>query len=254
MIRKIQKLTNKKYFNIVIIIIIITVMLFILGIIILKYQVEGETNMPFQLSKISIISTSGGQNKEKQDVKWAFDLYQSNDIYLSIEKNKHYDKTEAIQSIKINNIKIESNKKENVKIYKPDEQAENTIFKNEEKNIVENIEYTGDMESNIKQMKISNQGGIIAFRCSNNNIVEYTSNEEEINHQELLKKAEVKPEDLETQITFDLNIELQDKKEYQSTITLKLPVGNVIEKGTESTEITDLKNFIFKRIVTTHSQ
>ena len=97
-------------------------------------------------------------------------------------------------------------------------------------------------------MKISNQGGIIAFRCSNNKLAEYTSNDEEINHQELLKNAGIKQEQLETKITFELNIELENQIQYQSTITLNLPVENVIEKGTQGKEITDLKKFIFKRI------
>ena len=47
------------------------------------------------------------------------------------------------------------------------------------------------MQSNLKQMKISNQGGIIAFRCSNDNLKQFTSNDEEINHQELLKRLKL---------------------------------------------------------------
>lgn len=248
MIKKLRGITNKKYFHVVMIMIIIAVILFALAIIILKYNVEGETNMPFKLSKISIISSAEGIDKETVDTKWAFDVYQSNDIFLYMDKNESYGKTEAIQSIIIQNIKIEASKEENIKIYKPDAEEENAIFKNKEDNVVKNIEYIGDMESDLKQMKISNQGGIVAFRCSNDNLAEYTSDEEEINHNELLKKAGVKLEDLKTKITFDLIIRLENEKEYQSTITLDLPIEDVIEKGITSIEITDLKNFIFKRV------
>lgn len=248
MIGKLRNLTSKKYFHIVMIIVIIFMILFALGIIILKYNVEGETNMPFILSKISIISSSEGIDKETTDTKWAFDVYQSNDVFLYIDKNERYDKTEAIQSIEINNIKLEAKQKEKMKIYKPDEQEEKLIFKNKEENVVQSIEYTGDMESNLKQCKISNQGGIIAFRCSNNDLAVYTSDEEEINHHELLKKAGIMQEDLKTKITFDLIIKLETGKEYKSTIDLDFPVENVIEEGTTSVEITDLKNFIFKRV------
>lgn len=248
MIRRWSNLTSKKYFHIVILIIIIAIILFALGIIILKYNVEGETNMPFQLSKISIISSSEGIDKETTDTKWAFDVYQSNDVFLYIDKNEGYGKTEAIKTVKINNIQIESNRKENIVIYKPDEQEEKVIFKNKEENIVQNIEYIGDMESNLKQLKISNQGGLVAFRCSNNNLATYISNDEEINHHELLKKSGIIQEDLKTKITFDLLIKLEEGKEYKSTISLDFPVDDVIENGTTSTEITDLKNFIFKRI------
>lgn len=248
MINKLKNITNKKYFHIVVVIVIFAVILFALGIIVLKYNVEGETNMPFELSKISIISSSEGIDKEATNTKWAFDIYQSNDVFLYIDKNEGYGKTEAIKTVKINNIQIEAKKKENIKIYKPDEQEEKLVFKNKEENIIESIEYIGDMESNLKQRKISNQGGIVAFRCSNDNLATYTSDEEEINHHELLKKAEIKQEDLQTKVTFDLSIELQAGKEYKTTVSLDFPVDNVIEKGTESKEITDLKNLIFKRV------
>lgn len=248
MINKLKNITNKKYFHIVVVIVIFAVILFALGIIVLKYNVEGETNMPFELSKISIISSSEGIDKEATNTKWAFDIYQSNDVFLYIDKNEGYGKTEAIKTVKINNIQIETKKKENIKIYKPDEQEEKLVFKNKEENIIESIEYIGDMESNLKQRKISNQGGIVAFRCSNDNLATYTSDEEEINHHELLKKAEIKQEDLQTKVTFDLSIELQAGKEYKTTVSLDFPVDNVIEKGTESKEITDLKNLIFKRV------
>ena len=139
MMRKLRDLTSKKHFHIVVMIVIITIILFTLGIIILKYNVEGETNMPFQLSKISIISSSEGMDKETTDTKWAFDVYQSNDIFLYIDKNEEYGKTEAIKSIIVNNIQIEAKQKDNIKIYKPDEQEEKLIFKNKEENKVEAI-------------------------------------------------------------------------------------------------------------------
>lgn len=248
MIRKLRDITRKKYFHIIVIIVIFAMILFALGIIVLKYSVEGETNMPFQLSKISVISSSEGLDQQATDTRWAFDVYQSNDVFLYLDKNDGYGKTEAIKAVEINNIQIEAKKKENIKIYKPDEQDEKLVFKNKEENIVESIEYIGDMESNLKQQKISNQGGIVAFRCSNDNLTSYISNDEEINHHELLKKAGIGQEDLETKLTFDLIIKLEEKKEYKTTIGLDFPVDNVIEKGTTSREITDLKKFIFKRV------
>ena len=183
-------------------IVIVFVILFVLGIIVLKYNVEGETNMPFVLSKISVISSSEGIDKEAVDSKWAFDIYQSNDVFLYIEKNEQYGRTEAIKSVVIDNIQIDSNRKENIKIYKPDSQEEKMIFRNKEENVVQSIEYTGSMESILKQLKISNQGGLIAFRCSNDNLAEYISNDEEIKHTELLKKAGIKQEDLKTKINY----------------------------------------------------
>lgn len=241
-------ITNKKSFHIVMLIIIITVLICTVGIIILKYHEEGETNMPFTLSKISIISSCEGIDKEAIDSKWAFDVYQSNDIYLYIDKNSNYGKTEIIKNICVDNIQIEAKEKEKIKIYKPDNEEEKVIFKNKEANIVNKLEYTGDVESNLKDLKVSNQGGLIAFRCSYDNLVEFKSNDEQILHTELLKKANIKLDDIKMKLTFDLTIKLEGKKEYKTTISLNLPNENVIEEGVSSIEKTDLENIIFKRI------
>lgn len=240
MIRNIKNIINKKYFYRVMVTITIAIIIFLIGMFVLKYNIEGETNIPFTISKIAIISSGEGIDKQASDTKWAFDIYQSNDIFLYLDKNQNYGKTEIIRNVKIDNIQINAIKKDNIKIYRPEEQEENVIFKNKEENIVQNLEYIGDMQSNLKQMKISNQGGIIAFRCSNDNLKQFTSNDEEINHQELLKKAEIIKEDLNANITFDLILQLEAGKVYKTTINLDLPVEDVIEKGTTSTEITDL--------------
>ncbi len=248
MIGKFRNIRNKKYFNIVMIMIIISTILFALGIMILRYNVEGETNMPFQLSKIAVISSQEGMDQGGTDTKWTFQINQTKDIFLYLDKNSGYGKTEAIKTATIDNIQIEAKEKGNIKLYKPDEQEEKTIFKTKEENEVQKIEYTGEMESNLKQLKISNQGGIVAFRCNINQLAKYASNDEEINHQQLLKKADVKQEDLEIKLKFDLTIKLQGAKEFKATIPLDLPVGNVIEEGTASTEITQVKDIIFKRM------
>ena len=58
----------------------------------IKYQVEGESNMPFKLSKITIVSTAEGNENEGAKEKWNMSIYQNNDIYFSIEKNDKYNK------------------------------------------------------------------------------------------------------------------------------------------------------------------
>ena len=60
MIDKLKNLTKTKSFHICMIIVIIVVILFVVGLLVLRYSVEGETNMPFDLSKIVIISTQEG--------------------------------------------------------------------------------------------------------------------------------------------------------------------------------------------------
>lgn len=78
--------------------------------------------------------------------------------------------------------------------------------------------------------------------------MEFKSNDEQILHTELLKKANIKLDDIKMKLTFDLTIKLEGKKEYKTTISLNLPNENVIEEGVSSTEKTDLENIIFKRI------
>lgn len=245
---KIKYLMGKRSFHLCMIIVIIAIILFALGIIILRYNVEGETNMPFKLSKITIISSSEGIDKNAGENKWAFDINQNNDIYLYIEKNKNNSKQEAIRSILITNINI---KKENElgisNVYKPNSLDTGTNFSNIEENLINSIEYKGAMESDIKNLKISNQGGIIVFRCSNDKIAEYISNEEEINHSELLKKSGVAEENLHCSVNFDLIIITEDGKEYKTNVELEAPVNGIVDKGTSSKEITNLKDIIFKR-------
>lgn len=77
------------------------VILTIVVIVIIKYNVEGEKNMPFKLSKITIISTAEGLEPEENDqnIKWKLNLIQNNDIYISIAKNGEDNKESIIESV-----------------------------------------------------------------------------------------------------------------------------------------------------------
>ena len=248
MLQKLKNFMNKKYFHISMLIVILTIIVFSAGLLILKYNVEGETNMPFNLTKISVISSVEGIDKDSGENKWAFDIYQNNDIYIYIDKNEKYKQTEAIKTILINNFKYEGKNIGNINIYKPDTEEENVVFKYKEENKTSNLEYVGEMVNDIKTMQISNQGGITAFRCSNDKVAEYISNEETIVHNELLKKANISNEQIKFNLKFDLTIILENGKEYKTTISLDLPVEDVVNSGTTSKEYVDMEQFIFKRI------
>ena len=249
MVENIKRLVNKKSFHLCMVIVIIAIILFSLGIIALKYSVEGETNMPFNLEKIAIISSSEGRDKTNEQYKWAFDVNQNNDVFLYIKKNDKYGKQEIIDSIVIDNINVEKeNEKGVIKFYKPEQDEGKTMFNNLEENAINNIEFTGDMKSNLKQLKISNQGGIVAFRYANDELAEYLSNDEEINHNELLKKVNLSEGDLKSKLSFDVTIKLKSGKDYKANISLDVPVEGILEEGTTSREITDMKDIVFKRI------
>lgn len=248
MLDKLKYLTSRKSFHVAMIIVILAVILFVVGILVLRYNVEGETNMPFELSKISVISSSGGNSLEAVDTRWKYSIYQSNDIYLYIDKNSNDAETEAISSILINNIHVDGQNSDKVKIYRPDSQAESQMFVNQDTNVVEQIEYKGAMESNLKNLEISNQGGLIVFRCLYDNLDEYSSNDDVINYQELLSKTGITNEELKAKLTFDFTIKTDNGKEYNTNISLDIPIGDVVGQGTTSMEITDMSGFIFKRI------
>lgn len=247
---ELKKFMNKKEFHIGILIFIVFVVLIIVGFMILRYSVEGETNMPFKLSKISIISSAEGKDKEEtvEGNAWNFDINQNNDIYLYVEKNEEYNKTETIKEVKIENITATTeSKKGELKVYKPDVGNSNIIFSNKPENEIQNLTYTASENADMKNLKITNQSGVIAIRLANEKLAEYVSNEEQINHNELLKKADVAYEDIKVTIEFELIIVLDSNKQYKTTISLELPLEEVIEKGTTSKEFTDMEKYIFKR-------
>ena len=240
---------KQKAFHVSIIIIIISVILCVGGMLILKYEVEGESNMPFKITKISIIESVEGLENESAGEKWSFRVNENNDIYIYIEKNFSYGKTEIIDSVEVKNIKANRQKElGELKFYKP-VMDEKKMFVNQTENEITDIIYTGELESNIKEQKISNQGGIVAFRYGINNLSQYVSeNDELIDHSQLLKLTNITQEDLQTQLTFDIIINLKSGKKYQAPISVDIPTDEIIEKGTVGIDITDLKNIIFKRI------
>ena len=240
---------KQKAFHVVIIIIIIFAILCVGGILILRYQVEGESNMPFKITKISIVESVEGMENQEANEKWNFSVNQNNDIYIYIEKNSSYGKTEIIDSVEIQNINVNKSKElGELKFYKP-VGDEKRMFINLPENEITDIEYSGELESNIKEQKISNQGGILAFRYAINNLSQYVSeNDEQINHSQLLKLTNITQEDLQSNLRFNIIIKLNSGKKYQAPISLDIPTDEIIEKGTVGIDITDLKDIIFKRI------
>src|SRR5699024_1583546 len=125
---KISELKNKKIFHVWMIIAIILLILIIAGIIMLRYQVEGESdnNLPFEISKMIVVSTAEGQEIEaNDDTKWNFSVNQENDIYISINKNEEYKRKASIKSLSFENINIQKAEgTENIKLYRANDKGE----------------------------------------------------------------------------------------------------------------------------------
>jgi hypothetical protein len=241
---------SKKIFNICMVFIIIVIILFVATMLILNYDVNGETNMPFQVSKISIISTVDGKDVENSDYKWGIDVIQNNDIYVYIEKNNGYSKQETIKSVTLDEFNIEqSPTKGKIKIYKP-VVNQTSLFQNLDENIIDKLEFVGAKSTDTRNLEISNQGGVICFRCANNDIGTYNSNDdEEIQYNELIKKLNISEEDLTAKLSFNITITLNSGKVFKAEdVEITIPNENIVEEGTVGQEYTDLENIVFKRI------
>ena len=237
--------------------IIATIIIFVITII-MQYNEEGEKNMPFELSKITIVSTAEGietsknqegENQEENNSTWKFNVLQNNDLYFTISKNDSYEKEEIIKNIKIDNIKIlEEPKIGTVKAYMPNS-LEGRRFKYSDEYLIENeLNYKGASKSDEKNLEIGNQGGNFSFSLCNTELGNYESNEDtEIKHDaSLIEKMGKTDEDLKFKVSFDLSLELE-KKKYKTTIELNLPCENLISQGKSTRIIEDTSQFIFKR-------
>ena len=238
----------RKALYVAIIAVIIVSISFTALMFILRYDEKGETNMPFEVTKISVISVANAQDVKDDKNKWNKNVELDNDIFIYLDKNDEYKKTETIEKIVINNFKIvQKSKKGEISIYKPSEN-QNSFFENSEENKVAEITYTGEQSTDIQKLHISNQGGMIAFRIANLNLGNFTSNEIEIESKDYLKNINIQDDEIKAKISFDMTIFLNGGRKYKaSEIELDVPSRDTVETGNCSTEITDLK-LVFKRI------
>lgn len=246
---KISELKGKKIVHICVILGIIVLILIIAGIIMLRYQVEGETNLPFELSKMIVVSTAESNEIEAvADTKWNFSVNQYNDIYLEIQKNDEYTKNINIKNITFENFVIEKNSgAENIKLYRAN--SEGKVVEDEAHLVGSSLTYKGEKETNLDELKISNQGSIILLRSVNQNVCEVRSNDEEIIHDgTLLAKGNANSEDLNYKLSFDVVIETSRDIKYKETISIELPTGDVQTQGKTQLEKTDFSDVIFKRM------
>ena len=246
---KISELKGKKIVHICVILGIIVLILIIAGIIMLRYQVEGETNLPFELSKMIVVSTAESNEIEAvADTKWNFSVNQYNDIYLEIQKNDEYTKNTNIKNITFENFVVEKNSgAENIKLYRAN--SEGKVVEDEAHLVGSSLTYKGEKETNLDELKISNQGSIILLRSVNQNVCEVRSNDEEIVHDgTLLAKGNTNSEDLNYKLSFDIIIETSRNIKYKGTITIDLPTGDVQTQGKTQLEKTDFSDVIFKRM------
>ncbi len=237
---------KKKIFERIAVISVITIITVVVLLLMLKYEVEGETNMPFELTKIIVVSSAEGV--ESTEDRLNLSLVQINDIYLQIEKNENVKKENSIKSVIIEKFYInEASKIGKGKFYRPSPNARE-IFEFNDEYITNKIEYIGKEQSNIKELEIGNQGGIIGIRYSLDELGQYNI-QEQVNHDgTLLNNLNIDINELYSKISFDIIIELNSGVKYKSNIVLDVPAGNILEEGICRQEQTNLEKIVFKRI------
>jgi len=232
-----------------VVVVILALVITVICLLMLKYAVEGENNMPFELSQLIVVSTAEGVENNKNENIWNFDLIQNNDIYIYFKKNEKLDS--EVQKIRIDNLQIKRNKEiGSTKLFLPTSNDIKTNFKNSTEDYSKKgIEYTVNAVDNMEKQEIGQTGGILAFRISNQELANYVSNEEaELQYNgTLLQKAGITEQDIKITASMDITIEISKKEKYKGTLTLELPIEDFNEKSILGTEKTDLSDVIFKR-------
>lgn len=217
----------------------------------IKYNVEGEKGMPFELTKISIRSTLDATDNQSENL-WDINLSQNNDVVVFISKTDNAKNDEKIKSVKITNKYAEvTPKKGKVKMYLPTSNEVNKAYINHSQDCISlDIEYVGNVFNNYESREIAEDGGLLAFRISNEDIANYISNEDtEIAYNKsLLEKAGVSEDEISFKFTFDIIIETSKGIKYKGTVKLDMPVESFENSGIINKELTDFSDVIFKRI------
>lgn len=214
-----------------------------------RYEVEGEKKMPFNISKIFVVSTVEGNQVDDGQNIWNINVKQVNDLYFYINKDDITEET--IKQITIENFNItKTPTKGEVTIYRPTGELENLYTYSEQNYLDKEITYTGAAIDDLKTLEIANTGGVLGLRVSLDNLGNYISNEStEVTYDgKLLENIGVSLEEIKFGLSFDILIETNKNIIYKGTISIDLPSEEVITKGSSNFEITDFSNVIFKRL------
>ena len=240
--------SKKRIIHIYAIIFVVIIILLFACALMFKYHVEGEKNLPFNLKKINIISTAESALNKDEEV-WNAKILQKNDIFFVIEKNSNYKKDETIKKVSFENFHVKKlNEDMIVNIYRPTISVDKYTYSEEYK--IENLlEYQGGMSTNTEVLQINNQGGLIGFSVTSDNIGEYAFRENEIlpSDGRLLAKANINSENIKFELSFDIIIETNENHRFKTNMKIELPTGNILEEGVGTLEDADLENVIFKR-------
>ena len=228
----------------------VAILIFFAVLVMLKYEVEGEKELPYRLNKILLVSTVDGKANEDPENLWNIDITQTNDIFIYIDPDG---KTkETIKEVSLENFIITKTPgKGTVEILRPTADLDNLYSNSVQNYLNDKIVYQGAKLDDMKSLEISNNGGVVGFRLSLNDLGKFVSNDEgiEITYDgRLLSNLGINLEEIKLSLNFDIIITTSENVSYKGTLTLDMPTDEIIEKGASKIEITDFSNVIFKRV------
>lgn len=228
---------------------VIAIAITVIAITLLKYQVEGEKDMPYVLKQMVLISTANGTNTSSEEYKWNIDIYQNTDIYFEIARNTEYKTNENIKNVKIQNINITPNSNFTPNAYIPSTEGKEMFSYTEQNLAGTEIEYTIDNNKDAKTRKLTTEGGILALSFCIPNIGVYQGNDDKISYDgTLLNKIGITKEQISYNVSFSLIIETESDKKYKADINLELPPEDITQTGIIKIENEELTDLVFKRI------
>lgn len=227
----------------------IIISLIIVALIMIRYEKEGEKVLPFSISKIFLVSTVDGKVVDDPANIWNIGVTQVNDIYMYIDKTM--DTEILLKEIRLENFILNKEpQKGQVKLLRPTGELSNLYTYSQQNYLTEGISYMGASIDDMKSLEISNDGGVLGFRFSLEELGSYISNEaSEITYDgKLLSNLGVNIEEIQFNVTFDVIITTSDDVNYKGTLNLELPIETVIDEGSSNKEITNFDEIIFKRV------
>lgn len=227
----------------------IIISLIIVALIMIRYEKEGEKVLPFSISKIFLVSTVDGKVVDDPTNIWNIGVTQVNDIYMYIDKTM--DTEISLKEIKLENFILNKEpQKGKVKLLRPTGELSNLYTYSQQNYLTEGISYMGASIDDMKSLEISNNGGVLGFRFSLEELGSYISNEaSEITYDgKLLSNLGVKIEEIQFNVAFDVIITTSDDISYKGTLNLELPIETVIDEGSSNKEMTNFDEIIFKRV------
>ena len=225
------------------IIFVILVILIIISVYIIAKEnpeIEKKSFEKIAINKIVCYSSANAVNSsENLKTHWELDIYQFTDIAIYLQKT---------QDINIEKVYVD-----NIQIVKPSVLGEAKIYKKNIEDFAKNmlLEETGekidyevslDGENDFRQ----NCTNPIILSYINENVKEdfVIKNTEEplVFDETILKKALILPEDIEAQISFDVNVIDSEEKQYKANVVLDIPVKQLLE-GEKHIEINEYIKF-----------